>query len=549
MGILDYIKKIYKTNDIQKNYLCISDFLADIINFFIDVVDNKLDINDEYITNFRFYLQRYDNDINDNILPLLNILLNKTKSNKNNKYSFVIEVLNKHSYKENDISKDIDKLFFDENSYACFDLVCRYKKICRYVYPDGYSLIDKVFMHFKYAIENQNESKDYYRRLIFTMLSSNFYKNSKKIDVILEKLKEFKNVNNNYEVGMLINSISCLKEGLNQKNVKYLLNSYKIGTSFSSKIERVNQIQPHYDEIEDMRNRLIITIDSGHNVVKDDAISIHMDGENYILTIYIADAASFVSFDSLLYIHALQKGSSLYCNYPKCSYLSMFPNETCDFLSLNKGVDKYVVAHEFVFSKNFDFIRCDVKHALINVNKNYFYKDFLLINNNDSNYDMIYLLDKLADILIKNFNINVGSVIGKKIVSASNIFLNSWVSDYFKRFNYPFVFLNSEKFDSVSIGDCQLWEGFVSSYSYESFGNIINGGNPYGYVSKPIRNFSSFLNQYFERFYLLEWHNLDQRREFASLWAEQLPKLILDLNNRILLNNEFTDIVAKTYKK
>ena len=38
-------------------------------------------------------------------------------------------------------------------------------------------------------------------------------------------------------------------------------------------------------------------------------------------------------------------------------------------------------------------------------------------------YDMIYLLDKLADILIKNFNINVGSVIGKKIVSASNIFL------------------------------------------------------------------------------------------------------------------------------
>lgn len=392
-------------------------------------------------------------------------------------------------------------------------------------------------------------------------MTGDYYKNSSKIDKVILEMKVFKKKvldrNFYYEVDGLINMLKLfLKKHVTYIDRLQLLRTFDIELDFPNKIEKSCDLSYNYNAC-DLRNKNIITIDSHFKNSSDDAISFEETSDGYLLGIYITDVASFVSVDTVLYDTAFRRGESIYTNVDNSSYIPMFPFDiTRDFFSLNKDNDKYVIAHFFKFSKSFDLVDYNIRRALINVSNSYTFEGVDKINSSDSNYDMLYLLHKLTDSLKSCFNLNYYVVreddnsvirngkyldsVGSSIITISTLFLNSHIAQLFNSKNYPYIYrVNNTNVDEGLID--------ISHYSTEALGHVVTKGNCYGHISNPIRNFASYLNQYFEISLFLG--DESYRDCFIEEWKSLLPDIVDRLNYRLSLNDEYCDVLEKTCNK
>lgn len=453
------------------------------------------------------------------------------------------------------IEQKINKIVFVDKNDASFEII-KTKNICKFKYNDGTYLIDRCIQCFKESIKCKREYSYFYRKLIFDILTSEYYRGSTKIDKTIAELKDFKkgifNKIDFDKVMALINELELFqKKHINNVDKKKLLSSFAINTEFPQKIEKASDLT-YTPKAHDLRHKKIITIDSHIKTAYDDAISLEKTNEGYLLGIYITDVASYVGIDSRLYEHARQRGASIYTTVENNTYIPMLPIElTRDFFSLNKNDDKHVIAHFFRFSSGFDLIGHHFYKAIINVSENYTFDNIEKIRLCDTNYDTICLLSKMADKLKQGFNLDYHFVkensinetkkkysdnVGSNIITVSTLFLNSYIAELFDRLGYPYIY-------RVNKTDLNDGYNYGSRYSVQPLGHVINNGDQYGHITNPIRSFASYLNQYLETELLLGY---EQTREvLIDFWSTQLPDVVDKLNLRLFLNDEYRNALEK----
>lgn len=467
----------------------------------------------------------------------------------------------------------LDNMIFENHDERIFNILSRSDSLFKYKYSDGTLLVDKVIEYYKKSLEDNIEFSDYYSRVIFNILKKNEYRENK-ANLVIDDLRNFKSNINKSAVSKtilgLINSLCILNSQLSDnekhKYKKIFMKKYDIKDGFSRSIEDVNDIKYCGNNIRDLRDKNIITMDHSFKAAYDDAISIEkLNNGNYLFGIYITDVSSFVGMDTKLYEHAKQRGESIYGDDKNKFYLPMFPLDmTKNFLSLNKGEDKYCIAYLFEFSNGYDLVSYSFCNALINVRKNYSFENINRMKSNDSNYDIVYLLSKLTDSLKSEFSSDYHSTkekiksnkkgydnsLGSNIISTSTIFLNTFVAEMFANDKYPFIYRVNDFDVSTSLVNDSYLEKIVkgstiSSYSVRACGHPVNGYRPYGHITNPIRSFASYMNQYVFSNIYLGGYSEENKDEFCTKIFEMLPDIVDNLNDRLYRNQEFLDVYSE----
>lgn len=126
--------------------------------------------------------------------------------------------------------------------------------------------------------------------------------------------------------------------------IETIANAHGFTTEFPKEV--IEELKNIPDTIEnedlseriDLRNETIFTIDGSDTKDIDDAISIKKDGEDYILSVHIADVSHYVKEGSALYKEALKRGNSAYLAN---TVIPMLPHRLSNGIcSLNPGADR-----------------------------------------------------------------------------------------------------------------------------------------------------------------------------------------------------------------
>lgn len=303
-----------------------------------------------------------------------------------------------------------------------------------------------------------------------------------------------------------------IREKINQE-----LSVKGIPTDFTADLisrEALNRYAQDSDvDRKDLTNLNCFTIDGSDTKEIDDAVSIQVTDNGYVLGVHIADCAAFVAEGTALAESALERGTSIY--FPGYS-VPMFPLEISqDICSLTEGVDKRVVSMMINYDLEGNVVSFDVNRALIRSRVRGVYSEVNSIIDGNANElimkkysavsDDIVSMSQLADILRTKRAVNGVSVDptgncryvfneGKLVLSLSGktiaelmirefmLAANTCMSHFFADNNLPGFYRNQ---DSMS---------FKAQYStspscHESL------GTPYGYLryTSPIRRCSDYL--------------------------------------------------------
>ena len=259
-------------------------------------------------------------------------------------------------------------------------------------------------------------------------------------------------------------------------SMKAIAESKGFYLNFSKKaMEELDRIPKEVKEEEiegrkDLRRERIFTIDGKDTKDMDDAVGIKKDGDNYIITVSIADVSHYIKKGSALDKEARERGTSLYM---ADSVVPMLPHKLSNGIcSLNPNVDRLTKTVEITISPKGKVISYDIYKSAINSNKKMTYEDvnkILIDNNNVEGYEEyiedLKLMRELTEILI-NQRKNRGNIdfasselkinledkeadisfetrrqeIAERIVENFMILANEIVTQHFSYMSLPFVY-------------------------------------------------------------------------------------------------------------
>lgn len=153
----------------------------------------------------------------------------------------------------------------------------------------------------------------------------------------------------------------------------------------------------------DLRDWLMVTIDGEDAKDLDDAVSLRMDGENYILGVHIADVTNYVQENSALDREAFERGTSVYL---ADRVIPMLPHKLSNGIcSLNAGEDRLALSCIMTFDASGTMVDHEIAETVINVDKRMSYNGVLKIlegetqETEDQIVSMLLCMKELSDIL------------------------------------------------------------------------------------------------------------------------------------------------------
>ena len=160
----------------------------------------------------------------------------------------------------------------------------------------------------------------------------------------------------------------------------------------------------------DLRDLITFTIDGEHAKDLDDAISLEIQNDEYILYVHIADVSFFVRPNCKLFNAAYLRGTSV---YPADYVYPMLPKAISNGIcSLNPNEDKLAKTIKMKFDKDGNLIDYKIFNSVINSNYRMNYNDVNKILKNevvvDKNYynyvDILREMNKLSSLFDKKKN-------------------------------------------------------------------------------------------------------------------------------------------------
>ncbi len=213
--------------------------------------------------------------------------------------------------------------------------------------PIAYVIPENERIHFKVKISTKNLE-------------------SQSGDKVVCKLNAYPKNEGDFALGEIIENLG--KSDTLEGNYRAILHSNGISTSFSEPtLEEANEVSDAPVEIagrEDLRNEIIFTIDSADAKDLDDAISLKVTEDGYILGVHIADVSHYVRAGSHLDKEAISRGTSVYFTDKVVPMLpKALSNGIC---SLNGGVDRYALSCFVTLDKSGTIISSELKKSVIN---------------------------------------------------------------------------------------------------------------------------------------------------------------------------------------
>ena len=225
----------------------------------------------------------------------------------------------------------------------------------------------------------------------------------------------------------------------------------------------------------DLRDKEIFTIDGDDTKDIDDAVSLYMDGENYILGVHIADVSTYVKSGTALDKEARKRGTSVYLID---TVIPMLPRELSNGIcSLNPNEDRYALSVEMKISKSGEVLESKIFKSVIKSKIQMTYNKVydILVNNivaegYEPYVETLKLMEKLALILVDkkskmgaiDFDMPEAKIIldendavvdiklremtiANKLIEEFMILANEVVAETFNKKELPFIYRIHEK--------------------------------------------------------------------------------------------------------
>ena len=242
---------------------------------------------------------------------------------------------------------------------------------------DGNTLFEYVFELTLTSLKDNTAHIYYYISLLKIFYTSNINRMQyvTRLNAISDDTNQFAN-----EIYLIIFGI---KRGLKPEEI---LQKYGIITKFSTPFILTPNTN-YYDE-------QIITIDGEKTKLRDDAISVRKDGNNYVVGIHIADASYIVKPFSNEDLVAQNNYKCIYMPDGSVRLLSPILEQT---LTLDERKPKSVISMYIIIDNNGNIIDYYITENVINVSNNLSY--------NQSNELFNHFDDSTSDILIKLYEV------------------------------------------------------------------------------------------------------------------------------------------------
>ncbi len=156
-------------------------------------------------------------------------------------------------------------------------------------------------------------------------------------------------------------------------DIMSIVKGYDLPTEFSDKIMRqVENVAKDVSEADmagrmDLRDWQMVTIDGEEAKDLDDAVSLTVEGENYILGVHIADVTNYVQEHSALDVEALERGTSVYL---VDRVIPMLPHKLSNGIcSLNAGENRLALSCIMTINQKGKVIDHKIAETVIRVDR------------------------------------------------------------------------------------------------------------------------------------------------------------------------------------
>lgn len=358
--------------------------------------------------------------------------------------------------------------------------VKREGKIIRVIKREIHDMVGEiVLVHGKFQLKLDDEKKD-----LLVLLNQNSTKNCVEGHKVLVHLT--KQVDKKKYFGDVVKILGHKDDpGVDILSIAY---KYQIDPDFGEDVEQeLENVPTEVDSIYlkdrvDYTDKTIFTIDGSHTKDIDDAISLEMNGNNYVLGVHIADVSHYVKENTALGDAAYLRGTS---SYLADTVIPMIPHKLSNGIcSLNEGVIRLSMSCVMTINPQGEVVHYEIHPSFIKSSKKMTYEcvnDILMRNRVESGYepfvDTLKKMNELAHILQKrsvergymDFDLDEARIVqdefgkaidvvvderedGEKLIESFMIIANETVASHIYHMELPFIYRvhgkpNSEKID------------------------------------------------------------------------------------------------------